>query len=175
MDLKITIHGLDRVIQKLENYEKIVTSPQLFEYLAKKSIRLINEEATKKLQYSNNYVAHNKYELINNGVIIYNDVQNVNGMHYSLIIEYGSGVKAEGEHIGTTSAFQNSGNTFWYVRAEEVDLSQYGYATTTYNDTELYRVYGQEPKHIYTDAKAKIRKNINKWLNEYIKLAREGK
>lgn len=180
MNIEINLIGLDNITKELEKIKKKINSKLLFDYLAKKSIDAINEIAEKKLQNSSNYKQHNKYELLDNGFMIYNDVSSVDGTYYSLIIEYGSGTKMSSDspgHIGQSNSFTNSGGKYWFVKADEVDLSSYGFEAKHFKsdgfEGDLYQVFGQEPKYIYTDAARIIQKNINKWFNEYILLDEE--
>ena len=151
MEYTIEIEGLDEVIQMLNDFENIISSDGLKEYLAEKSIKEINKIAKERLANSSNYIESNKYEIGKDYILIYNDVQNENS-HYSLIIEYGSGLKmdnSKAEHFGNTPEFRQSGYEYW--------INGLG-----------IRVTGQEPKYIYTDAAKIIEKNITSWANEYI-------
>lgn len=165
----IEVEGTDKVINYVKEMEKKLKSNDIKEYLAQKMIELINRESKSKLETSTNYVAHNKYEIRDDGILIYNDVQNDHGEYYSLIIEYGSGVYAEGEPYHHTASYDNSGGLYWLVPVENgSSLMSTGFDIITLESGDYFKVYGQEAKHIYTDAAIKIQKNINRWLKEYI-------
>lgn len=165
----IEVEGTDKVIKYVKEMEKKLKSDDVKKYLAEKMIILINRESKSKLENSINYVAHNKYEILDDGILIYNDVQNDNGEYYSLIIEYGSGVYAEGEPFHHTESYDNSGGLYWLVPVENgSSLMNTGFDIITLESGDYFKVYGQEAKHIYTDAAIKIQKNINRWLKEYI-------
>lgn len=165
----IEVEGTDKVINYVKEMEKKLKSDDVKKYLAEKMIILINRESKNKLENSINYDAHNKYEILDDGILIYNDVQNDNGEYYSLIIEYGSGVYAEGEPFHHTESYDNSGGLYWLVPVENgSSLMNTGFDIITLESGDYFKVYGQEAKHIYTDAATKIQKNINRWLKEYI-------
>lgn len=165
----IEVEGTKKVINYVKEMEKKLKSDDVKKYLAEKMIILINRESKSKLENSINYVAHNKYEILDDGILIYNDVQNDNGEYYSLIIEYGSGVYAEGEPFHHTESYDNSGGLYWLVPVENgSSLMNTGFDIITLESGDYFKVYGQEAKHIYTDAAIKIQKNINRWLKEYI-------
>jgi hypothetical protein len=153
--MEITVKGLDEIIQNLQDTQKLIKSNELKKYIAEQSIKEINKIAQERLSQNGNYISNNKYEIVDNGILIYNDVQNEDGFNYSLIIEYGSGTHAEIEHIGTTDEFIESDYTYW--------ISGLG-----------VRVSGQEPKHIYTDAAKIIEKKLSTWGSEFLKLNSNG-
>ena len=173
--MKIEVQGLDEAINLLEKLDKVINSEKLKIYIAKKSINEINKIARKKLDYNSNYIASNKYNILDNGILIYNDVQNQNGKYYSLIIEYGSGIYSELSHIGTTKTFKNSNYTYWLVPVESgSNLENYAFDIIDIKLEDgsigsFYKVYGQEPKHIYTDASKIIENNLIKWTLDFIK------
>lgn len=168
--IEIEVKGTDEIIKKILEVDKKLSSDDVKEYLAQKMLDVINRISEEKLKTNSNYVKHNKYKLIKEGIWLYNDVQTESGTYYSLILEYGSGTKAELNHIGTTDSFIKSGYTYWYVpESEAQNISDYNYSSyTTENGEVLYMVFGQEPKHIYTDAAKEIEKNVKSWLKEYI-------
>lgn len=172
----IEIQGTKQVIDKINRVEEIIKSDDLKKYIAEKAIAAINRIAAEKLSYDDNYIKSNKYEINEQGILIYNDVTNENGEHYSLIIEYGSGVYAEKPHIGETETFLASGYMYWYVPEEEApELIEYPYERIETETGVLYKVYGQSPKHIYEDAAKLIEKNVSRWVREYIKKKLGGK
>lgn len=167
---EIKIQGTKKVIDKLNRVEEIIKSNDLKVYIAKKSIIAINRIAEERLSYDDNYIKSNKYTINDNSIVIYNDVENQNKEHYSLIIEYGSGLYAEKQHIGKTPMFLASGYMYWYVPEDEApDLFAYPYERIQTEEGVLYKVYGQTPKHIYEDAAKLIERNIARWIKEYIK------
>lgn len=148
--MTIEVKGLDEVINKLDKMEKVIKSQGLKNYIAEEAIKVINKIAEERLSQSGNYIKNNKYEITNEGILIYNDSKTDEGQNYSLIIEYGSGTYAEMEHIGQTPEFIESGYEWWYGFGKNI------------------KVHGQSPKHIYNDAAKEIQKNISKWASEYI-------
>jgi len=151
MEYTIKVDGLDEVIQIFKKLEDIISSDGLKEYIAEKSIEEINKIAKERLANYSNYIESNKYIIGKNYIEIYNDVQ-TEYSHYSLIIEYGSGLKmdsSKAEHFGDTPEFILSNYEWW--------LNGLG-----------FKVTGQEPKYIYTDAAKVIEKNIAIWGIEYI-------
>lgn len=172
----IEIQGTKQVIDKINRIEEIVKSNDLKIYLAEKSIAVINRLADERLSHDENYVKNNKYKIEEEGILIYNDVVNNNNEHYSLILEYGSGLYAEKQHIGTTETFIATGFMYWYVPEEEApELFDYPYERIETDTGVLYKVYGQTPKHIYEDAAKIIQRNIARWIREYIKKELGGK
>ena len=173
---KVEIQGTKQVIDKINKIEEISNSKDIKIYLAEKVISVINRLADEKLSYDNNYKKSNKYKIYDDSIVIYNDVANESGEHYSLIIEYGSGLYAEKSHIGTTQSFTASGYMYWYVPEEEApELIEYPYERIETEDGVLYKVYGQTPKHIYEDAAKLAERNISRWVLEYIKKELGGK
>lgn len=174
----IKIQGTKQVIDKINKIEEIMLSPNIKKYIAEKMISVINRLAEERLSYDKNYIKSNKYEIKENSIEVYNDVTNSNGEHYSLILEYGSGLYADEErHIGKTDIFKASGYMFWYV-PEEYAPELFDYYPKTRIETEngvWYKVVGQTPKHIYEDSAKLIERNIAKWVNEYIKKELGGK
>lgn len=174
---KITITGTKQLIDKINSIEKITMSKDIKEYLAKKMISVIDRLSEERLSYDENYSKHNKYEILENGILVYNDVTNSNGEYYSLILEYGSGLYAEKEHIGQSPTFKASGYMYWFVPEEEApELFDYPYERIETEDGEvLYKVYGQTPKHIYEDSAEMIQRNVARWVREYIQERLGGK
>lgn len=172
----IKIQGTKKVIDKINSIDDAFKSNDLKEYLAKKVIRIIDKLADERLYYDDNYKSNNKYTIEQNKIIIYNDVKNNNGEYYSLIIEYGSGLYAEQEHIGKTNTFTATGYMYWYVPEEEApELFDYPYERIETDAGVLYKVFGQTPKHIYEDAAKIAERNISRWVREYIKKELGGK
>lgn len=168
--LNIEIQGTKQAIQKINEIEAFTKSQDIKKYLAEKIISVINRISEERLSYNENYINHNKYKILDEGILVYNDVQNDSGEYYSLILEYGSGLYAEKDHIGTTEAFQASGYMYWYVPEEEApELFDYPYERIVTEDgAVLYKVYGQTPKHIYEDAADIVERNVARWIREYI-------
>lgn len=162
--INIRVEGANEIIKKITEIDKKLSSDDIKEYLAKKMLDVINKTTEEKLKNNSNYIASNKYKLIDKGIMLYNDVQAVDGSYYSLIIEYGSGTKAEGSY--------NTGKVYWYVPEEKgPNLENYNYKSYITDDgNKIYLVFGQEPKHIYTDAAKEIEKNVTKWVMEYMKM-----
>lgn len=174
--INIEIQGTKQVIDKINEVEKKINSNDLKEYLAKKMIKIVNALADERLSYDKKYVKSNKYEITSDYIKIYNDVENENHQHYSLILEYGSGLYAEMGHIGKTPAFLASGFMYWYVPEEEApELMEYPYERIETETGVLYKVYGQTPKHIYEDSAKVIERNASRWVREYIKKELGGK
>lgn len=166
----IEIRGTSQVINKINRIEEVTKSDDIKKYLAERMILVIEKFARERLSYDDNYIKSNKYKIEDNKITIYNDVTNENGEHYSLILEYGSGLYAEKPHIGKSEMFKASGYMFWYVPEDEApDLFAYPYERIETDRGVLYKVYGQTPKHIYEDAAKEIEKNVSKWVREYMK------
>lgn len=173
---EIKIQGTKQVIDKIERVEAITKSEGLKKYLAQKMIAVINRLADERLSYDDNYKNHNKYQINSDSIVIYNDVQNNIGQYYSLILEYGSGVWAEKDHIGKTDTFKASGYMYWYVPEEKApNLSAYNYEKIPTKKGIIYKVVGQTPKYIYEDSAKLIERNVARWVREYIKEELGGK
>lgn len=172
--MNIEVKGLDECIKLIQNLDKILNSKELFKYIAEKSIKIINKDAKSKLSQYSNYIKSNNYKLTDDGVEIYNDVQSETGKHYSLIIEYGSGIYAEMAHTGNSKTFVESGHVYWLVPVEEGSgLESYGFQVVDIDlgngqTGSFYKVFGQEAKHIYTDSAKEIEQNLVNWTKEYI-------
>lgn len=181
--LTITVEGTKQVIDKINKIEKLCNSNDIKEYLANKIISVINRLADERLSYDENYVKSNKYKIEKDGILVYNDVVNNSGEHYSLILEYGSGIYAEKKHIGETDTFKASGYMYWYVPEEKApELAMYtdsengkGFEKIETPTGVLYKVYGQTPKHIYEDSAKVVERNVARWISEYIKKELGGK
>lgn len=168
--MNIEVTGLDEAINLLNRIQKITKSTKLKEYIAERAIEEINKIAKSKLSQNDNYINSNKYTLTEKGILIYNDVKTEDGSYYSLIIEYGSGTNAEMNHIGGTNKFIESGYTYWFTpESVAPQIGSYNYKEIiTENGEKLYMVFGQRPKHIYTDASKIIERNLIKWASEFI-------
>lgn len=171
MDVTIKVDGIDDCLEFINSIPNLVDNSDFKQYIGENCVNVINKIANEKLIISNDYNSNNKIKILDNGVQIYNEVQNDNGTFYSLIIEYGSGTHAELEHIGTSPKFQESGFEYWYVPEEVAPkIANYSYKKIiTKNGETLYMVFGQNPKHIYTDAAQEIANNLQKWSVEFIK------
>lgn len=170
--ITIEVKNFDKVCNYLNFLDKeLDNSNGLNEYLAQKVLDVINEESISKLNSSENYVAHNKYKFMDNGILFYNDVQSNDGTYYSLIVEYGSGTHAEGEPFHHTKTYDYTSGLYWLVPVENgSSLMNTNFPIITiepYGD--FFMVFGQEPKHIYTDAAKTIKKNLKPWTQEYLK------
>lgn len=173
---EIKIQGTKQVIDKINRVKSITQSNALKEYLAKKMISIINEVADERLSYDDNYIKHNKFKIEEDAITIYNDVENHNHEHYSLILEYGSGVYAELPHIGQTQTFIATGYMYWFVPEEEApELFDYPYERIETENGVFYKVYGQTPKYIYEDSAKIIERNVARWVREYIQKELGGK
>lgn len=170
MDFTIKVDGIKECKEILNRIPKLIKSKKFKQYIGENCVKVINKFAQQRLSVSSEYTKENKIKVYNNGVLIYNDVKNQDGAYYGLIIEYGSGTHAELEHIGTTPKFQESGFEYWYVPDEIAPrLGEYKYKTIiTETGETLYMVYGQNPKHIYTDAAREISENLKEWAELYI-------
>lgn len=177
MNIKIDVIGTDKCISKIHKITQLIQSDDLKEYIAKKAIAVIERDARKKLSKNDKYINHNKYEICKDFILIYNDVENDSGEHYSLIIEYGSGIYAEGGSNNSTETYAKTGGLYWYVPEEEAQ-GLFDYAYPRYETEEgqvFYQVFGQTPKHIYTDSAKVIQKNLQIWVNQYLKEMIGGK
>lgn len=169
MAITIKSTGLDKAIKMFDKLGKTILSDKLLDYIAEKAIDEINKIAKEKLQTSENYIANNEYEKIDKGVVIYNNIQSEDGIYISLIIEYGSGIYKEGADFHHTSTYESSGGTYWLVPVENSNsLANTNYPIINIKGVEYYRVSAQQPKHIYTDAAKIIRRNVSKWVAQYI-------
>lgn len=170
MKYTIEIDGIKELEDTLNKIPKLVKDKNFKQYIGENCVKIINRLASERLSISNEYNSQNKIDILNDGVLIHNDVKNNDGVYYGLIIEYGSGTNAEIEHIGTTPKFQESGFEYWFVPDEVAPkLSDYKYKTiTTDNGEIIYMVFGQNPKHIYTDAAKEISEKLEEWTNTYI-------
>lgn len=170
--INVEVKGVEKTLALIDMLDNSLNNNQkLNEYLAPKILEIINEESKSKLNTSDNYIAHNKFTFIDNGILFYNDVQSSDGTYYSLIVEYGSGTHAEGEPFHHTATYDFTSGLYWLVPVEEGgSLMQTNYPIITiepYGD--FFMVFGQEPKHIYTDAAKKIRDKSKEWMAEYIR------
>lgn len=174
--ITIEIQGTKEVIDKINKIESILKDDDIKKYLAEKMIAVIQRIADERLSYDDNYIKHNKYQINEDSIQIYNDVENNNHEHYSLILEYGSGLYAEKEHIGKTKTFLATGYMYWLVPEEEApELFDYPYERIETENGVFYKVYGQTPKHIYEDSAKIIERNVARWVREYIKEKIGGK
>lgn len=167
----IKIQGIERVIKKIDLISKTLNSNDLKEYLAEKMLKVVNRLSEERLSKNENYIEHNKYKIEEKYIVVYNDVENDSHEHYSLILEYGSGIYAEGETMGSTPTFKATGGMYWYVpESEAPDLFDYPYERVVTEDGEvLYKVFGQTPKYIYEDSAKVVERNVARWVREYIK------
>lgn len=173
---EIEIQGTKQVIDKINYIEGVLKSSKIKQYIAEKMIFIINTISEERLSYDKNYTKSNKYKINDDSIVVYNDVANNSGEHYSLILEYGSGLYAEKEHIGETPTFLASGYMYWYVPEEEApELFEYPYERIESDSGVFYKVYGQTPKHIYEDSAKIIERNVARWVNEYIQKELGGK
>lgn len=170
MKYTIEIDGIKELKDTLNKIPKLVKSNKFKQYIGENCVKVINRIASERLIMHNEYNSQNIIEILKDGVLIHNDVKNDNGTYYGLIIEYGSGTNAEIEHIGTSPKFQESDFEYWYVPEEIAPkLSNYGYKKIVTNTGEIiYMVYGQNPKHIYTDAAKEIASKLEEWAEIYI-------
>lgn len=146
MKFSVEVTGAEKCINYIKNIPNIIIDDELKTYIAEKSIEIINKYAKSRLKNYDNYIEHNQYKLIPDGILLYNDAEDDNGSHYALIVEYGSGTYAnEMPHIGDTPEFLESNYEWWYAGRH-------------------VKVHGQEPKHIYKDAAKEIANNLQKWL-----------
>lgn len=150
---KVEIKGTEEVLKAIEKVESIINSKDLYNFIGEKALKVIKRIAEDKLKTgASNYNQHNKLQVLNNGILIYNDIANSDGTFYSLIIEYGSGTKMDetnAEHMGTTPEFLQSNYEWWYAGRH-------------------VKVHGQDPKYIYTDAAVKIEQNLEHWVSDYL-------
>lgn len=172
--MDIEVHGTEEILEYIEEIENKINSNDLKEYLAKKMLDIINQESENKIENNLTYTDHNKYEILDDGILIYNDVQNDDGEYYSLIIEYGSGIYAEGQPFHHTDSYENSGGLYWLVpvaNGSSLERTTFPIIDIKLQDGSIgsfYKVYGQEAKHIYTDAAIKIEKELSNWIRDYI-------
>jgi len=169
MKVSIKVEGLQRVLDTLNKYGELFSANDFKEYIAEKSIEEINKIASERLQSSENYIANNKYEITDKGIVIYNDIKSDDGTYISLILEYGSGVHKEGKDFHHTATYDVKGGLYWLVPIDTApSLANTDYPIITIKDTQFYMVFGQKPKHIYNDAAKIIRNKLSIWGKEYI-------
>lgn len=149
MDFNIKVTGIEDCINFINSIPELIDDDNLKQLIGENSIKIINQIAQSRLENYSNYIQSNKIKTYKTGVIIYNDVEDDYGFNYSLIVEYGSGLNAEEQHIGTTEEFIESGFEWWYAGRH-------------------IKVTGQNPKHIYTDAAIEISRLLPKWVTTYV-------
>lgn len=169
MKYTIEVTGIDECINFINSIPNLLKDNDFKQYIGEQCVEVINKVARQKLNVSGNYVEHNKIEILKNGVLIYNDVQSDNGDYYSLVIEYGSGIHKEKDTYSNdpTNTYLKTGGLYWLVPTEKAP-SLNGSKIITVAGKQYYIVYGQTPKHIYTDAATIISQNLAKWTKEYI-------
>lgn len=172
MKFTIQVKGLKKAINTIKSYGLLLNTTAFKKYIAEKSIDEINKIAEERLQTSENYIANNKYEILDDGLIIYNDIQSDDGTYISLILEYGSGIHSQVEKFPEhTATYDRTGGVYWLVPVEKAgNLANTTYQIIKIKDVEYYMVFAQYPKHIYTDAAKIIRKEISTWTKEYIEM-----
>lgn len=179
MNIEIDITGIDNFVKTINSVSEIINETKFRTYLGQKAIEVINDVARTELKSSDDYINHNTLKVVNDGIIIYNDIANSQGQHYSLILEYGSGTYKE---MGTytsepTTTYDMTNGLYWLVPIEKAEnLSAYYDDTkivsfkdkVTGEEVKCYKVFGQYPHHIYEKAARKIKEEIAEWAVDYI-------
>lgn len=94
-------------------------------------------------------------------------------MPYALFLEYGTGIYAEMEHIGTTKTFIESGYRYWYLPVEKAQRDFGSSRKVTIGDSEFYIMYAQRPAPFMKPAsfygRTKLSSEIQKTLSKIMK------
>ena len=184
LEYELDTNGIDNFIKKLDEIEKIYTSKKLLKYIADKCQKELKNISEKSLSSINSkedidrsyYINNNKIDINYQDmeIIFYNnskvDISKKNispnklsnyplKLSLAQIVEFGIG------YTGSINSNKNVNNSWQY------DVNNHGYKGWYYKDEvgNIHWTNGYAGRYIYLKLKQYIEKNINTWINDYIK------
>lgn len=183
--VNLSIKGIKTLREKLKAIEKLLTDKKIYEYIAEKCMKELNEITLEKLTTvdeenidTSYYASRHQYKIEGNIIYIYNDstidissknMSEVTKAKYpaqlslAKIVEYGIGYTGANFTVIPEGTALPSDN--W-----EYDVNNHGYKGWYYTDEngEVIWTNGFEGRLIYHELVSRIKRNASKWILEYI-------
>ena len=183
--VNLSIKGIKTLREKLKAIEKLLTDKKIYEYIAEKCMKELNEITLEKLTTvdeenidTSYYASRHQYKIEGNIIYIYNDstidissknMSEVTKAKYpaqlslAKIVEYGIGYTGANFTVIPEGTALPSDN--W-----EYDVNNHGYKGWYYTDEngEVIWTNGFEGRLIYHELVSRIKRNASKWISEYI-------
>lgn len=183
---KFSPKGIKEMYNFLDNIEKMLTSKELYEFIAKKCIEELNEISAERLSTYDKenidlsyYVSRHQYKIEGDKIIIFNDstidISSKNmsettkakypaQLSLAKIVEYGIGYT--GANFTVVPSDSILPNDDWAY-----DVNNHGFKGWYYIDDngEVVWTNGFEGRLIFNELVNRIKQNAGKWVNEYIK------
>lgn len=183
--VNLSVKGIKTLREKLKAIEKLLTDKKLYEYIAEKCMKELNEITLEKLTTvdeenidTSYYASRHQYKIEGNTIYIYNDstidissknMSEVTKAKYpaqlslAKIVEYGIGYTGANFTVIPEGTALPSDN--W-----EYDVNNHGYKGWYYTDEngEVIWTNGFEGRLIYHELVSRIKRNASKWISEYI-------
>lgn len=183
--VNLSIKGIKTLREKLKSIEKLLNDKKIYEYIAEKCMKELNEITLEKLTTvdeenidTSYYASRHQYKIEGNIIYIYNDstidissknMSEVTKAKYpaqlslAKIVEYGIGYTGANFTVIPEGTALPSDN--W-----EYDVNNHGYKGWYYTDEngEVIWTNGFEGRLIYHELVSRIKRNASKWISEYI-------
>lgn len=183
--VNLSVKGIKTLREKLKAIEKLLTDKKIYEYIAEKCMKELNEITLEKLTTvdeenidTSYYASRHQYKIEGNTIYIYNDstidissknMSEVTKAKYpaqlslAKIVEYGIGYTGANFTVIPEGTALPSDN--W-----EYDVNNHGYKGWYYTDEngEVIWTNGFEGRLIYHELVSRIKRNASKWISEYI-------
>lgn len=184
--VNFSVSGFKKMGNKLDQLEKILTSKEIYEYIAEKCMKILNEITIERLStYSKEdidtsyYASRHQYKIEGSTIYIFNDskidissknMSEITKAKYpaqlslAKIVEYGIGYT--GANFTLTPDGSPLPNDNW-----EYDINNHGSKGWYYTDEkgEVVWTNGFAGRLIFNELAVKVKKNARRWVTEYVR------
>jgi len=172
INVKVDVKGLkelENTIKKIDSLIQLQKNVNMQTWFQEKCLETVNEVAKRRVTFTgetvDRYLANNKLEKLENGFVIYNDTYvESNSKEFggkfsiALAFEYGTGL------VGAERAKDGA----W-----RYNINNYDDGWLYFKNNKVHFTRGYEGFEVYRFAKIEIEKNMNKWIEDYLKNNKE--
>ena len=184
--VKFSVAGFKNLDDKLAQIEEILSSKELYEYIAEKCMKALNEITLEKLSSydkenidTSYYASRHQYKIEGSTIYIFNDsmidISSKNmrettkakypaQLSLAKIVEYGIGYT--GANFTVVPEGSPIRNDEW-----EYDVNNHGYRGWYYTDENGNIIWtnGFAGRLIFNDLAIRVKKNVRRWITEYVR------
>lgn len=184
--VKFSVADFKNLDDKLAQIEEILSSKELYEYIAEKCMKALNEITLEKLSSydkenidTSYYASRHQYKIEGSTIYIFNDsmidISSKNmrettkakypaQLSLAKIVEYGIGYT--GANFTVVPEGSPIRNDEW-----EYDVNNHGYRGWYYTDENGNIIWtnGFAGRLIFNDLAIRVKKNVRRWITEYVR------
>ena len=185
--VNFSVNGFKKIGNKLDQLEKILTSKEIYKYIAEKCMKTLNEITAEKLSSygkenidTSYYASRHQYKIEGSTIYIFNDSKiDISSKNMSettkskypaqlslaKIVEYGIGYT--GANFTVVPEGSPLRNDEW-----EYDINNHGYRGWYYTNEngEVVWTNGFAGRLIFNDLAIRVKKNARRWVTEYVEV-----